>query len=100
MRGTNIPMQQSVPPMPPVKPYEGVNSLPKFEVTENTLYRPIRKTGLIIEGEVVITREEFVACFNKWIRDPYDDAYERIKHSVLNKYGIQDESLGGDHGKE
>lgn len=77
-----------------------MDNLPKFEVTENTLYRPIRKTGLIIEGEVVITREEFVACFNKWIRDPYDDAYERIKRSVLNKYGIQDESLGGDHGKE
>ena len=100
MRGTNIPMQQSVPPMPPVKPYEGVDNLPKFEVTENALYRPIRKTGLVTEGVVILTREEFVACFNKWIKDPYDDTYERIKRSVLNKYGIQDESLGGDHGKE
>lgn len=49
--------------------------LPKFVVTENCLYRPVDKHGLVIEGEVVLTREEFVACYSKWIKDPYDEAF-------------------------
>lgn len=72
--------------------------LPKFVVSENCLYRPVDKHGLVIEGQVVLTREEFIACYNKWIKDPYDEEYDRMKRSVLDKYGIQDESLGGKYG--
>lgn len=74
--------------------------LPKFKVTENCLYRPKAKHGLIIEAELVITREEFVACFNKWIKEPEDDQYERIKKIVMDKWGIQDESLEGEYGNK
>lgn len=72
--------------------------LPQFEVTENCLYRPVAKHGLVIEGDVVLTREEFVACYNKWIKGPYDVAYDQMKRSILDKHGIQDESLGGKYG--
>lgn len=78
--------------------------LPKFIVTEDCLCRPILmsedKHGCVFNSQVVLTREEFVACFNKWIKDPYDEAYDRIKRSILDKYGIQDESLGGESGNK
>lgn len=74
--------------------------LPKFEVTENCLYRPVNKHGLVIEADMVLTREEFVACYNKWIKDPYDEEYDRMKRSILDKYGIQDESLEGEYGNK
>lgn len=78
--------------------------LPKFIVTEDCLCRPILmsedKHGDIFNSQVVLTREEFVACFNKWIKDPYDEVYDRIKRSILDKYGIQDESLGGECGNK
>lgn len=51
-----------------------MDNLPKFEVTERALCRPIRKTGLVTENAVVLTREEFVACYKAWI-EPKNVAY-------------------------
>lgn len=50
-----------------------MSELPRFIVSENCLHRPISQDGLVIQSQVVLTREEFVACYNKWIKEEAED---------------------------
>lgn len=42
----------------------------KFEVTDTALIRtaPVEERNFI-RNDLVITKEEFVACYNKWIKE-------------------------------
>ena len=51
-----------------------MSELPRFIVSENCLYRPISQEGIVIKSQVVLTREEFVACYNKWIKEETHNA--------------------------
>lgn len=70
--------------------------LPEYFINDSFLARKEQETKNLIKTELVITRDEFVACFNEWIKKPYDDIYDRIKREVLNKYGLEDDDIGGE----
>lgn len=72
--------------------------LPEYLINNSYLGRNEQVTEDMAKINLVITRDEFVACFNEWIKKPYDDTYDRIKREVLNKYGIEDDDIGGDTG--
>ncbi len=71
--------------------------LPEYFINDSFLGRKKQETKDMIKVELVITRDEFVACFNEWIKKPYDDQYDRIKREILNKYGLEDDdNIGGE----
>lgn len=70
--------------------------LPEYFINDSFLARKEQETKDMIKVELVITRDEFVACFNEWIKKPNDELYDRIKREVLNKYGLEDDDIGGD----
>ena len=41
----------------------------KFEVTDTALIRSTPAERNFIRNDLVITKEEFVACYNKWIEE-------------------------------
>lgn len=41
----------------------------KFEVTDTALIRSAPVERGFIRNDLVITKEEFIACYNKWIKE-------------------------------
>jgi hypothetical protein len=41
----------------------------KYEVTDTALVRTSPAERGFIQNDLVITKEEFVACYNKWIKE-------------------------------
>jgi hypothetical protein len=41
----------------------------KSEIWNDSLIRYVPIEGNFLEGEVVITKEEFLACYNIWVKE-------------------------------
>ena len=52
----------------------------KYEINDTALIRCVPVERGFIENDLVITKEEFVACYNKWIKST-DNTQNDIKQS-------------------
>lgn len=44
---------------------------PKFQIINDIMCRtiPVEHDHSMMRSEIVITKEEFIACYNKWIKE-------------------------------
>ena len=52
----------------------------KYEINDIVLIRKVLAERGFIQNDLVITKEEFVACYNKWIKST-EDTQNDIKKS-------------------
>lgn len=52
----------------------------KYEINDTELIRHVPAERGFIQNDLVITKEEFIACYNKWIKS-IDDTQNDIKKS-------------------